>query len=201
MKKIGLFGGTFDPPHVGHFHVAQAALAQLELDEVIFVPNNRNPLKQEELMTPANIRMDMVKLMIEGQTQMSVSDIEISRQGVSFAVETVQEFQFVQPAHYWFIMGSDALRTLTDWKQPERLTRIARLAVVLRPPDDEDRALRNLPDYAVDAVDWVRMPAESTNATNIRIRLMQNESCEDLLAPTVLAYIKEHKMFEISHGS
>src|ERR1041384_5745403 len=101
--KIGILGGTFDPPHNGHLAFAEAAVQTLELDEVLFIPANRNPLKPEKRQASAKDRLEMVRLMVEGKPQMAVSDIEIRRGGPSYAVETLDELHFVSPAEYWFL--------------------------------------------------------------------------------------------------
>ena len=109
--KTGVLGGTFDPPHYGHLELAKAAKAQLGLDEVMFVPANRNPLKTRKTAS-AKHRLRMVELEIEDEEGLSVSDIEITRGGPSYAVDTLEELKMVRPGEYWFIVGADALETL-----------------------------------------------------------------------------------------
>src|SRR3954471_14443433 len=106
--RIGILGGTFDPPHSAHLALAHKALDELRLDEVMFLPVNRNPLKKIK-MSPAKDRLEMVKLAIRDEPNFSVSDIEIARGGPSYAIDTMNELTYARPAEYWFILGSDAL--------------------------------------------------------------------------------------------
>src|ERR1700722_59500 len=107
--RIGVLGGTFDPPHLGHLALARAALRQLELDEVLFLPANRNPLKTGKGGTPAKHRLAMIDLMLKNEPTMAYSDMEITRGGPSYAVDTLNELHAVRPAEYWFLMGADSL--------------------------------------------------------------------------------------------
>src|SRR4051794_25149699 len=102
--KIGILGGTFDPPHTGHLSVARAALEQLELDEVLFLPASRNPLKSRKVVTPAKHRLGMVEALVRNEEKMAVSDMELTRGGISYTVDTLGELHMVQPAEYWFLM-------------------------------------------------------------------------------------------------
>jgi len=98
--RIGVLGGSFDPPHRGHLAMAKVALEQLELDEVVFVPANRNPLKDRPVSASGKQRLSMVAAMIADEPQMSVSDMELTRGGLSYAIDTIQELQMVRPGEY-----------------------------------------------------------------------------------------------------
>jgi len=95
--RVGIFGGTFDPPHAAHLALAHQALQDLHLDEVMFLPVNRNPLKKQRTSSPRD-RLEMVKLAIHDEPNFSVSDIEIVRGGPSYAIETMSELTYAQPA-------------------------------------------------------------------------------------------------------
>src|SRR5438045_2029390 len=116
--RIGILGGTFDPPHLGHLALANAAREHLKLDEVIFMPASRNPIKKGT-QTPPKQRLEMVKRTVEGHPGLAYSDLEITRGGPSYAVDTLTELSFAKPAEYWFLVGADALKDLPTWKQPE----------------------------------------------------------------------------------
>ena len=103
--RIGVLGGTFDPPHMGHIALAHSAIETLELDEVMMLPAFRNPLKKGHT-TPAKQRMEMVTLAIQDDPKLSLSDIEVSRGGASYAVDTLSELTYIKPsAQFWFILG------------------------------------------------------------------------------------------------
>ena len=97
--KYGVLGGTFDPPHLGHLEMAQAARAALGLDEVVIVPANRNPLKTRQA-SPAKHRLKMCSLMAAGEEGLTVSDVEITRRGPSYAVDTIEELRMARPGEY-----------------------------------------------------------------------------------------------------
>lgn len=194
--KYGIFGGTFDPPHLGHLEVARAALNHLELDEVIWIPNAKNPLKQHKKSSSGKDRLAMVQRAIAEEPQMSASDIEITRRGLSFTIDTVEELLMIMPGQVWVILGSDALAEIYDWKQPEKLAKLARFAAILRPPHDVPDALRNVPELFHDKIDWVPMPANPIRATDIRDRIERKLPIRDMVAPAVLNYIQEHRLYE-----
>ncbi len=196
--RIGIFGGTFDPPHLGHLAVARAAIAQLELDELLFVPAARNPLKQHRALTPDRHRVRMLKALLGEEPGMAISNIEITRGGLSYAVETVEELQMVNPADYWFILGSDALDEIYQWKDPEKLARLCRLGVVLRPPHDQTRALRNVPDFFADRIDFIEMPASPIASTDIRTSFRRGKPLEEWLSPEVVDYIRRESLYRPS---
>ena len=195
--KIGILGGTFDPPHAGHMSLARAAKSALELDEVIWMPANHNPLKQKGKSSPAKHRLEMVRLFVEFEAGMAVSDIEITRGGQSYAVDTMSELQYLRPADYWFIVGADSLRTMAKWKQPERLLRLCRLAAAVRPPVNATEALLLVPPQLRPAIDLVEMTPLDVSATEIRSLVGRGQSIERWVAKPVIKYIQENKLYRI----
>jgi nicotinate-nucleotide adenylyltransferase len=195
--KIGILGGTFDPPHAGHMSLAQNARAALNLDEVIWMPANNNPLKQKGKSSPARHRLEMVRLFVEGEAGMAVSNIEITRGGQSYAVDTLSELQYVRPADYWFIVGADSLRTVVKWKQPERLLRLCRLAAAVRPPVNTTEALLLVPQQLRSAIDLIEMKPLDISATEIRSLVGSGQSIERWVAKPVIKYIQENKLYRI----
>ena len=193
--RIGLFGGTFDPPHLGHLRLAQAALEALELDEVVFLPAARNPLKTARPSSAPQHRLAMVRALLEDQPKMSVSDIEITRGGKSYTIDTVDEFVFARQADYWFLMGADALVNLPQWKSPERLVRQCRLAVVVRPPMIRFDIEAKLPEFAKGRTDIIEMPPQDISSTDLRDRIVRGGATAPWLDPKVLRYIREHKLY------
>lgn len=193
--KYGILGGTFDPPHLGHLHIAQEARRQLALDEVVWVPVFRNPLKRFK-RTDAEQRLAMCRLAVEGCEHMAVSDIEVTRGGDSYLVDTLYEFKMVMPGEYWFIVGTDALSTFPDWKRPEEITRMCRLAVFSRPGTDFQTVLSRLGRDVRDRIDVVKADAQSVSSSNIRDMAVRGEDFSHALAPAVYAYIKENNLYQ-----
>jgi nicotinate-nucleotide adenylyltransferase len=192
--KIGILGGTFDPPHNGHLALGHTALEQLGLDEVMYLPAFRNPLKKLK-QTPARVRLDMVQLAIRDEPKFSVSDIDIMRGGPSYALDTVSELIHVQPAEYWFIMGSDSLKTISEWKQPEKLLKHCRLGVVLRSKQDKGQLLEPLPVYVPPAIDWIEMPPVEISSTELRQLLDRGRVTDPWIKPQVLQYIAKNHLY------
>lgn len=192
--RIGIFGGTFDPPHNGHLDIAEAARRQLELDEVLFVPSNRNPLKPTKSASSKD-RMEMVRRAVAGREGFAVSDIEIARGGPSYAYDTVSELVYMQPADYWWIMGSDSLKTFEAWKNPDKLSRLCRLAVAVRPPTNLREIQERTSEWLLPRIDWIDIPPSDASSTDIRLRVQANKPVANLLPANVLDYINERKLY------
>lgn len=193
--RIGVYGGTFDPPHLGHLGLAQAAIGTLELDELLFVPANRNPDKRYKKQASGRDRLRMVSLMAAGNAKMAVSDLEIARGGPSYAVETLDELTYIRPAEYWFILGGDAVKGIEGWKKPEKLLRLCRLGVAVRAPETwQDIVSRIRPEFQ-ERLDPVPMTPVDISSTEIRNRLESGQSVTPWLAPAVLKYIRENHLY------
>ncbi len=193
--KIGVLGGTFDPPHLGHLRLAEAALRELSLDEVLLIPASRNPLKTTRPLAAAAHRMEMTRRLIEKSPGLAISDLEIRRGGPSFTYETLDELQAVRPGEYWLILGSDSFRTIRSWRNPEKVLRLARLAVALRPPQSEVELFRGVPDEVRARIDLLPMPPQEISSTEVRDRLAIGKPTNPWLPPAVLTYIQEQKLY------
>jgi nicotinate-nucleotide adenylyltransferase len=192
--KIGVLGGTFDPPHNGHIALAEAAFEALGLDEVMFLPAQRNPLKTGK-QTPSNERLEMVRIAISGHPNLSVSDLELVRGGKSYALDTMLELTYARPAEYWFILGTDALKTITSWKQPEKLVKLCRLGVALRSAENREQLIASLPAYVAPALDWVPMTPVATSSSELRQRVMLDRPVGQWVDPAVIRFIQEKKLY------
>lgn len=189
--RLGVLGGTFDPPHEGHLALARAARATLELQEVIFVPAARNPLKSAEQSASGADRLAMVRLAIEGEDGLSASDIEISRGRASYTVETMTELMLVRRAEYWFLIGADALARFTQWHRPEALLRLCRLGVARR-----GSGRLSVPAWVADKVDWIQMSPISASATQIRRSIAEAKPATRWLKPAVMEYIESKGLYK-----
>ena len=131
--RIGLFGGSFDPPHVGHYLAAVDAFESLRLDRLDFIPVARQPLKPEGHSAGATARTALLTAMVAGDPRFSVNQVEIDRGGVSFTVDTAESYHAAGDGHSLFLLlGTDAASRLADWKEPERLLRLVQLVVLTR---------------------------------------------------------------------
>ena len=187
MSRIGMLGGTFDPPHNAHLALAEAARATLQLDRVVVVPAGDPWRKRDRAVTPAAARVEMVRAAAAAHPWISVSTIEVDRDGPSYTAETLAAL--VQPdEQWWFILGADALADMPHWSEPNRILELARLAVARRPDSTgplltpEVRA--TLPQIE-SRIDFVQMPQLDISATEIRRRIAASESTDDLLPHAV----------------
>lgn len=192
--RIGVLGGTFDPPHAAHLALAKAAIASLNLDEVMMLPAHRNPLKQMK-GTPAPQRMEMLRIAVDGLENISICDIDLVRGGPSYAVDTMTELTYAQQAEYWFLVGADAVREIDKWKQPQRLVRLCRLGVAIRGEGDKEQLLARLPDWVKEHIDWLEMPRMDISSTELRQRVVSGQAVQPWLSPKVADYIAKNRLY------
>lgn len=194
--KIGILGGTFDPPHLVHRAMADSALVQLGLDEVIWVPAFKNPLKSEAFTTPGQ-RLDMVRLATKDEARFSVSNVEISRAGPSYMVETVEELALARPsAKWWLILGSDSMKRIQEWRHAERLARMVRFGVIVRPPDRFGGIKAGLPRLFADQMDEVKTKVSLLASTHIRADIRSGTDSSQSLSGPVAEYIREKGLYQ-----
>jgi len=194
--RIGILGGTFDPPHAGHMALAQAAKEALSLDEVIWIPAFQNPLKGRK-STPARQRLEMVKMADPGVDGIEVSDSEIHPRGQIYAIDTVSELQYLNPAEYWFIVGADSLKTLPQWKQPERLLRLCRIAAAVRGKADPQDVLKFLPEPLRSGIDFIPMETVEISSTAVRELVYRGRPIDRYVSKAVIKYVQENKLYKI----
>lgn len=193
--RIGILGGSFDPPHNGHLAIAKAAQAALQLDEVLFVPARINPNKTRTPLANTHQRLEMVRLAIQGEPTFAVSDVEVLRRGPSYTIETLDALTAVMPAEYWLIMGADAVYGFDTWRRPERIIRLARIALVRRHEDDWSKIMERVPILARSVIDEVPMASVDVSSTEIRLAISSKKSVDGKLPKAVLQYIREQKLY------
>lgn len=131
--RLGILGGSFDPPHVGHLLAANDACAQLNLDQLVFIPAGSQPLKVGQMVATGAQRLAMVRAMIGSDARYRVSSVEVDRPGLSFTVDTLRHFAIEFPAAERFLLlGDDVLSTFSQWREPAEVARLARLVVMVR---------------------------------------------------------------------
>ncbi len=189
----GFMGGTFDPIHVAHLIIAEEALDRLGLDRVVFIPAARPPHKSVRGLSPIEDRLAMVRLAIEGNARLGVSDIETRRAGKSYTVETVHELRekFGVDGELHFIIGADSLTQFFTWKDPEELLEECRFVVAPRPGVDVEDADPRIRDRAV----ILDMPAFEISSSDIRERVGHGRSIRYMVPAAVQAYIKEKTLY------
>ncbi len=211
-KKIGILGGTFDPIHHGHLALAQAALEELGLDEVLFVVAARPPHKPDLRLSPFIDRLAMVRLAIKSEDCFAASDVEVIRSGPSYSVDTLQDLRHClgEAVSFFFLIGLDAFVDLPSWKEFRRLPELAELVVVHRPGSEQSIAAAVHDVFGSDveshqAGRWVLrgggtvremvMEPLAISSTEIRKGLEVGEFEEDSLLSEVAKYIKKHGLY------
>jgi len=134
MQRIGLFGGSFDPVHLGHLLVAQAAFDELALDRLFFIPAAQSPFKPASEPAPAALRLRMLRLALAGKVNCEIDEQEVRRGGVSFTIDTVRDYARRFPgAEIFYLIGADHIPTLPKWREAERLAGLVRFVAIPRP--------------------------------------------------------------------
>jgi nicotinate-nucleotide adenylyltransferase len=190
--RIGVYGGTFDPPHVGHLVLAEAAREQLQLDKVLFIPAGDPWRKSDRIVSPAHHRLEMTRLAVEGNPRFEVEDYEVIREGPSYTVETLEILQehFPHETELFLILGEDALADVPNWHQAERLVELSTLAVANR----RGVTMPQLPFDRARVVPVV-MPGIDVSATELRLRAARGLSLRYQVPDAVIRYIEQHKLY------
>lgn len=197
-SRLGVLGGTFDPPHNGHLVIAQAALTQLKLDRVLFMPTSQPPHKLGNHITPIAHRLEMVRLAIAPYPQFALSRIDVDRTGPTYTVDTLQllRAQFGNEIEFYFIMGMDSLANILTWRAPDRLIRLCRLAVFKRPGfsaklDDLEKQLPGLRARVV----FVDAPTRDIAASELQRRVRDGQSIANGVPVSVANYIEKQGLY------
>jgi nicotinate-nucleotide adenylyltransferase len=180
--RLGLMGGTFDPPHRAHVALAHAAREALDLDAVIVVPAGDPWRKAERDVTAAPVRLQLVAAAFDDLEWVAISDIEVRREGPSYTADTLAELQAEQQGHdWWFILGQDALVDLQHWHEPARIVALARLAVATRGDLEATKiaAVTAVPELR-DRIDEVPFEPMDVSATAIRAQVLAGQVSPDL---------------------
>jgi nicotinate-nucleotide adenylyltransferase len=222
-RSVGVLGGTFNPPHLGHLALARQALAQVRLERVVLMPANSSPHKPGAEDPGSAHRLAMCRLLVAGAEKVAVCALEVERGGMSFTVDTLQALHASHPdAELTFIVGADTVRTLPTWREPTKLLELARFAVAARagapreqvqeafaslagvdhgaPPEDTSSAgttpfgTPGTPSEHVHPT-FLDMPLMEVSSSLVRERAARGEPVEDLVGEAVAAYISEHRLY------
>jgi len=197
-KRLAIFGGTFDPIHIGHLAIAEDALWALQADQMLFVPAAQQPLKQGQ--TPgatAEQRLRMVELAVADNPHFAVWNGEVRRGGMSYTIDTVAQIMQASPdADLYFVLGADAVTLLLRWHRIEQLIEMCRFAVLRRPGAALalDPLIETLPALH-DRVTVIDGPLLTISATDVRHRLHSGQPVRYHLPPAVWHYIEQHGLY------
>ncbi|MGN0302428.1 MAG: nicotinate-nucleotide adenylyltransferase, partial [Anaerotardibacter sp.] len=197
-KRIGLYGGTFDPPHVGHLACAEQTRQVFNLDEVWFIPTYQPVFKRGQFVTPANHRLRMVELSIQDNPFFRVDTIEIDRGGDTYTIETLRELTKQYPDYqFFFICGADAILTLPKWRNAQELVELAIFIGVDRPGSSSlvhSSAKTLLHDFS-DTIQMIEIDAVDVSSSEVRTAIAKQKSISGMVPALVEDYIMTNKLY------
>jgi nicotinate-nucleotide adenylyltransferase len=193
MARIGIFGGTFNPPHIGHLIAAEHVHGQLDLTKVLFVPAALPPHKRDEGVTEARHRLDMLELAVQMNRHFQVSGVEVTRGGVSYTIDTLRQISALHPADsLFFVMGMDMLADFSTWKSPGEILELAELVVLTRPGYE----MPHLESTVKRRIQVCRIPEVGISSSDIRRRVKEGKSIRYMVPTAVEQYIRKHRLYE-----
>ena len=197
--RLGVLGGTFDPPHVGHLLLAEEARLALGLGQVLFTPAGGPWRKAGQELSPREDRLAMVRLAVADNPHFAVSALEIEREGPSYTAETLAALheQLPDDSEIFFILGQDSVADLPNWRQPQRIISLARLAVAARTawePAEASALEKEVPGISQRLV-WLDMPRIDISSTAVRDRVRRGLSIRRWVPPAVEEYIRQHGLY------
>ena len=202
LDRIGVVGGTFDPPHYAHLVLAENGLVQLRLDCVLFVPAGRPPHKPDEPITPVCHRLAMLEVALTGREAFALSDVDVDRRGPHYTVDMLRILHQRYPGgSLCFLMGGDSLAEFETWRDPAGILEQAHLGVMQRPGSEADLSsleerLRGISERLA----WLDAPHLEISGTDLRRRVSQGLPIRYLLPPGVEAYIGRHALYASEEG-
>jgi nicotinate-nucleotide adenylyltransferase len=201
ISRIGVLGGTFDPPHLGHLAIAQAAMAQLRLQQVLFAPTRQPPHKPLPDITPVERRIEMVQLAIANDPHFTLSRVDVDREGPTYTVDMLRLLhqQLGAGVDLYFIMGMDSLANILTWRDPHEIIRLCWLAVFQRPGFDAnlDELEKHLPGLRKRVI-MLNSPMLDIAASDLQQRIRAGQSIQHLVPAPVAEYIAKHNLYKDS---
>lgn len=195
MQRIGILGGTFNPVHIGHLAIAQAAQEKCDLDQVIFVPCSLPPHKKGTGLVSATDRYAMVRIAIQNNPVFAISDFEIKRGGKSYSVDTVRYFrqQFPSGTKFFFILGEDWAGDLETWQEIDALVKMVTFVIINRPGHTPEKSRIKYRSVATAGID--------VSASGIRRLIQEGQSGRYFVPDGVRAYITKHHLYKKSNST
>ncbi len=196
-SRIGLLGGTFDPPHLGHVALAAAAREQLALDAVLFLPVGDPPHKQDQVVTAVSHRINMVQAAIAAHPHYTLDESDTHRPRPHSTATLLPLLRQQYPdAQFWLIIGGDSLRDFPTWHDPNEIVELCRLAVLARPSVNLDwERLQTAVSGLQTAVDFLDPPHFRISSTDIRQRVRDGDTIDGMVETAVCEYITTHQLY------
>lgn len=199
MARIGIMGGTFDPVHLGHIGVAEAAISEAGLEKVIFIPAFIQPFKQDIYVGDAKDRLEMLRLATMYNDLMDISTWELDKEDISYTYDTVKHFLEIDPENeIYFLMGSDSLMNVQTWYKGPELLSLCHFIVGLRPTNNREKVqacadeIKEKYGNEMILLKKLMLPISSTM---IREKILNHEPISGLVSPMVEGYIYEHELY------
>ena len=192
-KKICLFGGTFDPLHIGHLLVAQTIFEAENFDNIVFIPTLKTPRKNN--ITHIKDRLAMLRMGVTSNPNFEISDLEIQRGGTSYSIDTIREYKSDQDydsRELYYLIGSDSLQTFHTWKEPREILDECQVIVALRPgfrPSD-------ISNWILRKVRFASIPRFEISSSTIRSRWQENKTIRYMVTQPVWEYINDHGIYQ-----
>lgn len=197
-RRYAIYGGSFDPVHIGHVSLADCAVSQCGLDELIFMPAYISPFKQDRKVTDGSDRIAMIRTVLDHDPAFSVSDYEIKKGGPSYTVETLRHFRETAGGRLHFVCGFDSLVQLDTWYEGPEILRDYPVITVRRPDTDDSLGMEKIDSYRRDygaEIILLDMSPVDASSTEIREKVKRGESISGLVLPATEEYIIEHKLY------
>lgn len=203
MAKIGIMGGTFDPIHNGHLMLGRQALEEYQLDQIWFMPSGQPPHKKDHPVTDADIRCEMVKLALLGQSGFVFSDFEIRRPGNTYTAQTLALLHQEYPQHeFYFIVGADSLYEIERWYEPERIMSQTVILAAGREYEGIHRSLKGQMNYLKEKygaqIEYLHCREMDISSEEIRSLTAEGQSVKDLVPEAVFAYMEKNHLYRNS---
>ena len=216
LKRVGLFGGTFDPIHTGHIAAALGIKDKFKLDRIYFVPAFISPFKTDLGPESSHHRLAMIKRAIQEHAHFSVSEFELNKKGVSYTIETIKHYKKILPqdAHLYFIMGSDVFLEISKWKNPQEIFSLSSLIVVSRPGyqiESLEKVIRDpqlikefialkkgkqYKHFPGHIIYFIRIPGIQISSAELRQKIADNHPYSSFVSPGVKDYIVAHALYK-----
>jgi len=195
--RVGIYGGVFNPPHVGHLICAQEAVEQLELDRLLIVPVGDAPHREIESDPGAGVRLRMCELAFVPDERLEVSRVEIDREGPSYTVDTLRRLSVREPdSHFFLVMGGDQAAALASWREPEEVLRLANVACVEREGARREEIRSGVAELAgAEFVRFLDMPRIDVSSTLIRRRVAEGRPIRHLVPDAVAGFVEERGLY------
>ena len=196
--KVCLFGGTFDPPHIGHLLIAQTVCEAENFDKVLFIPAFSPPHKND--ITSVNHRINMIKIAIEDNPKFEYSDVDIERKGTSYTIDSIIDIKNklnLKKQEVYYLIGSDSLIDLKNWKEPKKILDEAKVIVAIRPgfrPSD-------IPHWILQDVHFANIPRFELSSSKIRSRWVEDLTIRYMVTLPIWDYINKNKLYSVFNES